>query len=160
MKILQDLLEKQLQHLYIAESLILEELPGMLYYVSEENLLTLIQAHIQMTFNQKIRLEKIADYLRIKIDVKDGQMIKGLIDETHKLYDEFPRGMLLDIGIVSKLQLIQHFQIAGYEIVSLYLKSMKLTEVLPIIETTLDEAYSSDEDCSSYVKKSLSRRDK
>ncbi|HEA29874.1 MAG TPA: DUF892 family protein [Leeuwenhoekiella sp.] len=158
MKIMRDLLEKQLQNLYNSESLILNALPEMLLYARDLRLLEIIKSFIKETYTQKVRLEKIGTYLNIKVDVEDGKIIRGLLEDINDLYAEFPKGILMDVGIVSKLQHVQHFQISAYETALLYTKDLNIEEVSVILEETLNEAYDADEDCSRYAKNLLLKR--
>lgn len=155
MKIMMDLFEKQLQAVYNSEVLTLGGLPEMLGYAGDESLREIINTQIKVTVGQKLRLEKIGKYLHIKYIVDDGKMIKGLLDEMNELYKEFPKGLLMNVGIISKIQHIQHFQISAYETAMLYAKKLGLEEIVIILEMTLDEAYDADEECSSYAKRIL-----
>jgi len=151
MKIMRDLFEKQLQAVYNSEVLILGGLPEMLGYAGDESLRDIIKTQIKVTFDQKVRLEKIGKYLHVKLIENDGKIIRGLLDEISELYAEFPKGILMDVGIISKIQHVQHFQISAYETAMLYAKRLGLEEVEAVLEETLDEAYEADEECSSYA---------
>jgi ferritin-like metal-binding protein YciE len=155
MKIMRDLFEKQLQAVYNSEVLILSGLPGMLGYAVDESLRDIIKTQIKATFDQKVRLEQIGKYLPVKYIKNDGMIIRGLLDEINELYAEFPKGILMDVGIISKIQHVQHFQISAYETAMLYAKKLDLDEVEAILEQTLDEVYEADEECSSYAKNLL-----
>jgi len=152
MKILRDLFEKQLQGVYNSEVLILNGLPEMLGNAYDESLRDIIKTQIKVTFDQKVRLEQIGQYLHVKYSINDGMIIRGLLDEISELYAEFSKGILMDIGIISKIQHVQHFQISAYETAMLYARKLGLDEVEAILEETLDEAYEADEECSFYAK--------
>ncbi len=145
----------QLQALYNSEVLILDGLPKMLGYATDGRLRDIIKIQIKATFEQKVRLEKLGEYLHIRYVMNDGKIIQGLLVEINEPYAEFPRGILMDVGIISKIQHVQHFQISAYETAMLYAKKLGLEEVEAILEETLDEAYEADEECSSYAKNLL-----
>jgi len=156
MKLVRDLFERQLQHLYTSEELILKALPEMLDYARDEGLCDIIKTQIRVTYEQKNRLKEIGKYLKFKIKVNDGKIIRGLLEEIHELYSEIPKGLLLDVAIISKILHIQHFQISAYETCMLYVKRLDLVEIEVILDKTLNEAYEADEECSGYAKYLLS----
>lgn len=152
-KIMLDLFERNLQNLYNSEKLILKSLPQMSEYIVDEALKEVVKNFTDDTDRQKKRLENIGEFLNIKLAVKDGNIIRALLDDIQWLYNEFPKGVLMDIGIVSKLQHIQHFQISAYETALLYSKSLHIHEISKILDKTLEEAYEGDEFCSHHAKR-------
>ncbi|HLT33999.1 MAG TPA: DUF892 family protein [Aquaticitalea sp.] len=155
MKLMIDLFEKQLQNLYNSEVLVLASLPLMYVHATDESLRAIINFYTEETDRQKTRLEEIGEYLKIKIAINDGKVIKGLLDEAKELYEDFPKGKLLDAGIISKLQNIAHFQISAYETAMLITRHLGIKEVTKKLGKTLDEAYEADEYCSEYAAKLL-----
>ncbi len=151
-KLMLDLFERQLQILYSSESLILKALPHMREHVYEPRLKDIISNYIEEASDQKTRLEEIGVYLNINIYIKDGNIIRALLEDVNWLFDHFSKGLLLDVGIVSKLQAIQHFQISAYETAHLYANTLNLKDVAETLDRTLSEAYEGDEFCGSYVK--------
>ncbi|WP_416441247.1 ferritin-like domain-containing protein [Leeuwenhoekiella sp. A16] len=152
MKIMLDLLEKQLQNLYNSELLILDALAEMLDYVTDTKLKEHIKNFAIETQEQKVRLEDIGELLHLKIAIKDGNIIRGLLMDTHELYSDFSKGFLMDVGIISKILQITHFQISGYETALLYIKNLDISEVQEKLEKTLEEAYEGDENYQNYAK--------
>lgn len=157
-KIMLDLFEMNLQNLYNSEALILKSLSKMLEHVTDEELREIIKFYDEETLIQKQRLEEISTYLKIKVDIQDGKIIRALIEDIEWLYEEFQKGLLMDVGIVSKLQHIQHFQISAYETALLYAQHLEITHVAKILNKTLDEAYEGDETCSYHAKRLLRKR--
>ena len=149
---MRDLFERQLQNLYNSELLILHALPDMLEHVTDGKLAEIIETYIQETRNQKERLVEIGNYLHIKFQLTNGKIIRGLLKEMKDLYEDFQKGMLLDVGIVAKLQHVEHFQISAYETALLYAKALDVTEVAEKLDITLWEAYEADEICGNYAK--------
>lgn len=145
-------MERQLQNLYSSEALILVAFTEMLDHASDGGLRDIIEAHIAITHYQKVRLERIGEYLHLRMVINDGKIILGLLGEIHDLCGEFPKSALLDVGITAKIQHIQHFQISAYETAKLYAKNLDLVEIEVILDDTLDEAYGADEECSRHVK--------
>ena len=151
-KLMIDLFERQLQNLYNSETLILKALPKMYKYATDEALLDIINAQINVTHKQKVRLEEIGRYLNIKVAIQDGNIIQGMLEDVAWLYEEIQKGNLMDAGLVSKLQNIQHFQISAYETAVLYAKNLHIREVSEKLTITLEEAYEADEYCSQFAQ--------
>ena len=159
---MRDLFEKQLQHLYNSELLILNALPEMLEYATDAELRNLINTYTRETHGHKQRLVEIGDYLHIRFKINDGKIILGLIEEIRELYQEYPKGFLMDVGIIAKIQHIEHFQISAYETALLYAGALDINEVANRLNETLWEAYEADERCGYYVKELMfdsNRRD-
>lgn len=152
MKLMQDLLEKQLQNLYNSEELILKVLPEMMHNATNKKLKKIIQTQITDTKTQKIRLEELSQYLKMKIINDDGKVIRGLVEDIRDLFADFPDGLLMDAGLISKLLHIQHFQISAYETGVLYAEALELKGVSKKLALTLDEAHEADEECSRFAK--------
>ncbi|WP_179345855.1 DUF892 family protein [Winogradskyella ursingii] len=154
-KILLDLFEKKLQNLYNSEILIVNSIPKLMQHVRDEELKDAVNLYYGETYRQKERLTDIGNYLNIKVAVQDGNIIRALIEDVKWLYDEFAKGLLMDVGIVSKLRNIQHFQISAYETALLYSQHLKVDEVSDLFKQTLDEAYEGDEIYSYHAKRLL-----
>ncbi|MGJ8593876.1 MAG: DUF892 family protein [Aquaticitalea sp.] len=154
-KLMLDLFEKNLQNLYNSEDLILKSFPKMLHHVTDETLKEVVEFYQVLTDAQKERLVEIGAYLKVKIAVSDGNIIRALIEDVTWLYNEFPKGLLMDVGIVSKLKHIQHFQISAYENAVLYAKHLKIREVTELLNKSLEEAYEGDEVCSYHANRLL-----
>src|SRR5680860_123141 len=152
MKIMRDLFENQLQHLYNSELLIVNALPEMLEYATDVELRDIIKTYTQETYDQKQRLLEIGEYLHMRFKLNDGKFVLGLIEESRELYQEFSKGFLMDVGIIAKIQHIEHFQISAYETALLYAGALDINEVANRLNETLWEAYEADERCGYYVK--------
>ncbi|MDT7827579.1 DUF892 family protein [Pricia sp. S334] len=151
-KIMRDLFERQLQNLYNSELLILNILPEMLKYATDKELKEIIRRYTEQTYDQKQRLVEIGEYLHIRFKINDGKIILGLLEETRDLFADFPGGFLMDVGIISKIQHIGHFQISAYETALLYAKALDIKEVADQLDETLWEAYEGDENCGDYAR--------
>lgn len=102
-------------------------------------------------------MEEIGDFLHIRFRTNNGKTILGLLEETRELYGEFPKGFLMDVGIIGKIRHVEHFQISSYETALLYARTLDISEVATKLDETLWEAYEADERCSGYAKKLMAR---
>lgn len=96
----------------------------MLENATDERLKQVIENYIKETYDQKQRLEEIGEYLHIKFYLNDRKIIRGLLEEVKELYEEFPKGFLMYVGIIAIMQHVEHFQISAYESALLYARTL------------------------------------
>src|SRR3954454_5480920 len=95
-KNLPDLLLYHVQNLYAAETLLLKELPPIIDKAQHRSLKNALTHHLNITKEQKERLEKIADILNSykgeeQIQLKPDHICKGiaaLLQETNALVNQ------------------------------------------------------------------------
>src|SRR5680860_753651 len=105
MKIMRDLFENQLQHLYNSELLIVNALPEMLEYATDVELRDIIKTYTQETYDQKQRLLEIGEYLHMRFKLNDGKFVLGLIEESRAVSYTHLRAHETDSYLVCRLLL-------------------------------------------------------
>jgi ferritin-like metal-binding protein YciE len=105
----------QLSDLYSAENQILQTLINVAKHTSHEKLLGAFNKHIEETKIQINRLEQISNELVETFDEIQCKALKGLSEEANELLnEEYDNDTLRDIMLVSIVQKIEHYEIAGY----------------------------------------------
>ena len=68
----------------------------------------------------------------------------GLIEEAKELLGEKPEPDVLDAGLISKAQHVEHYEIAGYGTVRTYAQLLGEKEHVKLLQQTLDEEGNTD----------------
>jgi ferritin-like metal-binding protein YciE len=136
---LQDLYVEELRDLYSAETQIVKALPKMAKAASAEELKAAFEEHLEQTKVHVERLEQIFEKLDEKPKGKTCKAMEGLVEEGEELIKEKPEPSVLDAGLISAAQRVEHYEMAGYGSVRTYAKLLGHQDAAQILQTTLDE---------------------
>ena len=138
-----DSLEKlyvdELKDLYSAENQILKGLPRMIKAASSRELKRAFTDHERVTKRQVKRLERIFKELGASPRGKKCAGMEGLIEEAKELIGEKPEPDVLDAGLISKAQHVEHYEMAGYGTVRNYAKVLGYRDQAALLQETLNE---------------------
>ncbi len=155
METLQDLYVEGLKDLYSAENQILKALPQMIKKASHPQLKKAFTAHERQTRQQAKRLERICRELGEKPTGKKCVGMEGLIEEAQELLKEKPDPEVLDAGLISKAQHVEHYEMAGYGTVRTYAEQLGLTKHAELLQQTLDEEGEADKRLTALAESSI-----
>jgi ferritin-like metal-binding protein YciE len=141
---LRDLYVSQLKDLYSAEQQLVKALPKLAKSAESEELSEAITNHLEETKNQVSRLEEIFESLGENPKGKKCAGMEGLIKEGSETMDEF-EGSVLDAGLISAAQRVEHYEIAAYGSVCAYAQLLNRSEDLGLLKETLEEEKQADE---------------
>lgn len=141
---LYDLLMEQLRDLYDGEKQQLEVLDKFDRLADSFELEEIIEYHRKETIRQLERLETIFNMLNEKPQGEMCDGVKGLIKEALKLADRCKNSEVCDAGLITSLQHINHYEIAGYGTAIAYAKELDLHDVAAELLLTLREEKASD----------------
>ncbi|HZI40593.1 MAG TPA: DUF892 family protein, partial [Gemmatimonadaceae bacterium] len=65
--------------------------------------------------------------------------MEGLIEEAKELLDEDASDEVLDAGMISKAQHVEHYEMAGYGTVRTYAEQLGYADQAKLLQQTLDE---------------------
>jgi ferritin-like metal-binding protein YciE len=152
---LQALYVDELKDLYSAEKQILKALPKMIKAASHEELAATFSEHLRVTERQVQRLERIFADLDESPRGKKCVGMEGLIEEAQELLKEKPEPEVLDAGLISKAQHVEHYEMAGYGTVRTYAEQLGLTKHAELLQQTLDEEGEADKRLSALAEASI-----
>ncbi|MGK7369830.1 MAG: ferritin-like domain-containing protein [Candidatus Halalkalibacterium sp. M3_1C_030] len=141
---LYDLFLEQLRDLYDGEQQQLDTLPRLDELANSFELEEIIEYHRKETIRQKDRLEKIFRMLKEEPEGESCDGIKGLITETIKLAERCKNPEVQDAAIITSLQHINHYEMAGYGTAIAYAKQLKRHDIGELLLETLREEKASD----------------
>ena len=142
---LNDLYVEELQDLYSVESQILKALPDMVKAATAPDLKAGFEAHLRQTQEHVSRLEQICDKLGKSPRGKHCKGMEGILAEGKELLKEKSEPEVLDAGLITAAQHVEHYEIAGYGTVRTYAKLLGETEAAALLQRTLDEEEQTDQ---------------
>lgn len=129
----------ELKDLYSAEKQLVRALPKMAKAATSPELKRAFQTHLEETRRQVERLDQVFEGLEASPRGKKCVGMEGLIEEAEELIGEEPEPEVLDAGLISKAQHVEHYEIAGYGTVRAYAVLLGESEQAELLQQTLDE---------------------
>ncbi|HLV78902.1 MAG TPA: ferritin-like domain-containing protein [Chthonomonadaceae bacterium] len=136
---LQDLYVEELRNLYSAETQILKALPKMEQKAVSEELKNAFQQHLQQTQQHVRRLEQIFQKMQVDPKGKACKGMRGLLEEADEFLQEDVDRNVLDAGMISLAQRVEHYEISGYGSVRTYAQELGDNWAVDLLQQTLDE---------------------
>ena len=141
---LDDLFMHELKDLYSAEQQILKALPDMAKATSHQELRTAFEEHEQMTRDQVMRLETIADELGVDIGGHKCKGMEGIIKEGKEVIAANADDDTRDAALIGAAQRVEHYEIAGYGTARTYARMLGHERAAQLLQTTLEEEGNTD----------------
>jgi ferritin-like metal-binding protein YciE len=142
---LAELYVEELKDLYSAEKQILTALPKMIKAATHQELKEAFETHRQQTEGHVQRLEQIFEALGESPRGKKCHGMEGVIEEGADLIQEKPEPAVLDAGLISAAQHVEHYEMAGYGTVRAWADKLGYSEHAQLLQQTLDEERETDE---------------
>jgi len=136
---LKDLYIGEIKDLYSAEKMLVKALPKMAKAAKDTQLQQAFRTHLKETGEHAARLEQICKDLGVSPRGKKCVGMEALIEEGSELIKENPDPDVLDAGLISKAQHVEHYEIAGYGTVRTYARQLGFETHADLLEQTLDE---------------------
>lgn len=136
----------ELRDVYDAEQQITDALPKMIEAASNSELKAALQEHLQVTGRQIARLDRIFNQLGEKATGATSKGLKGLIKEGEEIISSSGApATVLDAGIISAAQKVEHYEMACYGTVRTYAELLGQSQAAQWLQQTLDEEKQADE---------------
>ena len=145
----------ELKDLYSAEGQILKALPRMIKAASSRDLKRALTEHERITRKQVKRLERIFKDLDESPRGKKCRGMEGLLEEGKELISEKPEPDVLDAGLISKAQHVEHYEIAGYGTVRAWAQQLSFDQHVELLQETLDEEGEADKRLTQLAESSI-----
>ena len=141
---LRELYVEELKDLWSAENQILKGLPRMIKAASHPQLKRAFTKHAAQTKMQVKRLERICKELGESPRGKKCVGMEGLLEEAKDLLSEKPEPNVLDAGLISAAQHVEHYEMAGYGTVRTWARLLGYENQAQLLQQTLDEEQATD----------------
>jgi ferritin-like metal-binding protein YciE len=152
---LRELYIDELKDLYSAEKQLVKALPKMAKNATSPELKQAFEDHLAKTEQHVERLEQIFESLEASPRGKKCVGMEGLIEEAKELLEEDAAEEVLDAGLISKAQHVEHYEMAGYGTVRTYALTLGESEHAELLEQTLNEEKEADELLTQLAESSI-----
>jgi ferritin-like metal-binding protein YciE len=142
---IEDLFLDELKDLYSAEKQITKALPKLVKAASTKELSAAFESHLQETKGHVERLEEIFEKLGKKGTGKTCEGMKGVLEEGSEVIQEIEKGPIRDAGLIAAAQRVEHYEIAGYGSVRSFAQLLGKTDIVELLEETLNEEKAANE---------------
>lgn len=136
---LYDLMLEQLRDLYDGEQQQLRFLEEQAEIAETYELNEFLNFHLKETTRQMHRIEEVFEILNEDPTGESCDGIKGLIKESHKLVDRCLNNEVRDAALVTAVQHINHYEMAGYGTAIAYAKTLERHDLAELLLDTLRE---------------------
>jgi ferritin-like metal-binding protein YciE len=140
----QSLYVSELKDLYSAEQQLVKALPKLVKGAETQELSDAFANHLEETKNHVTRLEEIFQSLGENPKGKKCVGMEGIVKEGAEVMDDFD-GKVLDAGLISAAQRVEHYEIAAYGAVCAYAELLDRSDDLGLLKETLEEEKRADE---------------
>jgi ferritin-like metal-binding protein YciE len=152
---LEKLYVDELKDLWSAENQILKALPKMIKAASHRELKQAFTAHEKQTKEHVKRLERVCDELGYSPRGKKCVGMEGLLKEGAELIKERPDPDVLDAGLISAAQHVEHYEMAGYGTARTWARLLGYDDQADILQKTLDEEGDTDKQLTELAERSI-----
>lgn len=136
---LNDLMIEQLAAMYQGELLLGKNLKEMTTHITDRNLKDLLLNYKEQNNEQLLRIKRTFNFLFTSKRGEHCKAIEIMIDEARDLIKRSADPQVRDAAIVTAMQHILHYQIAGYGAICTYAKTDKLYSVAELMHQNLEE---------------------
>ncbi len=151
---LKELYIDELRDIYNAENQLTKALPKMAKAATTKELRAGFEEHLKQTEGHVRRLEQIFRELGEKPTGKKCKGMEGLVEEGKEMIEEEElEGEVLDAGLISAAQRVEHYEIAAYGCVRTYATLLDEKEAAELLEETLNEEKETDQKLTALAEK-------
>ena len=152
---LQKLYEDHLKDLHSVERQIIQALPKMIKAAEDEELSGTLEKHLEVTREQLARLDDIFEKMGKRGTGKKCKGMEGILEEGKELLEKDADADVLDAGIISAAQHVEHYEMAGYGTAAAYAKLLGEKDAEKLLRQSLDEEKEADEKLSQLAEKRI-----
>ena len=128
-----------LQDLYDAEKQLVKALPKLARSVSSPKLSQGFERHAKQTQEHAKRLEKIFQQHQLKSKGRRCPAMAGLIAEANETLEEDFSDQLLDVGVITAAQKVEHYEMSAYTSAIALAQALDFEADVRLLERTLQE---------------------
>ncbi len=152
---LKKLLQHDIKDLYSAETQLVKALPKMAKATSSPELKEAFESRLEETKEHVERLKKAAELLDCKPGGETCKAMKGLIEEGEETIEEEGDDTILDLALITAAQKVEHYEISGYGSARKLADTLKLKDVVELLDETIEQEGAADKKLTSIAKSLL-----
>lgn len=150
---LKELYLDELRDLYDAEQQLIKALPKMAKASSSGELRGGFEHHLEQTRGHAERLEQIFEALGEPAKGKKCKGMAGLVAEGAEMIDEDFEDQVMDAGLISAAQRVEHYEIAAYGTARTFANLLGESEAASLLDETLTEEKETDQKLTDLSEK-------
>ena len=135
----------ELRDLLDAEKQLIKAIPKMAEASTSSELRSGFEHHLEQTKDHAKRIQQILEALGEPAKGKKCKGMQGIIAEGKEILDEDYQGALMDAGIISAAQRVEHYEIGAYGSVREYAQLLGENEAVSLLSKTLEEEKATDQ---------------
>ncbi len=139
MSTLEDLFVDLLKDLHSAEKQLVKALPKMAKAAQASDLQKAFQDHLKQTEGHVERLDQIFSDLEGSPRGKKCVGMEGLIEEGSEIMQANAEPDVMDAGLISAAQKVEHYEMAGYGAARTWAQQLGYDRAARLLQETLDE---------------------
>lgn len=152
---LRDLMLEQLSDLHSSERLQKHELPKIWQNVTSSVLRSALTHHIRVTSKQIDMLDTIATKLNVDLTKVHSSGMDNLLDQTWEMMKFSADPEVMDAAIITAIQHINHYEIAGYGTTAEYASTLGLNEIAARLHHILEEEKMMDQQLTQIAREQV-----
>jgi ferritin-like metal-binding protein YciE len=157
-KTLDDLFLHTLKDIYYAEHQIVKSLPKMIEKAGDPALRMAFEKHLGETKNQIARLERIFQMIGEPAKGVTCAAMDGILDEAKEVMSDISDPMVLDAGMLSDAQAVEHYEITRYGTLIAFAQRLGRAECAKILEETLAEEKETDRKLTALAEGQVNKK--
>lgn len=152
---LQELYVEELRDLFDFENQITKALPKMEAAATSPKLKKGFHEHLIQTDKHVSRLLKIFEEMDLQPEGKHCVGMAGIIAEGSELIKSKPAPEVLDAGLISAAQHVEHYEMAGYGTCIAYADLLGNKSAASLLQQTLEEEVATDKKLTDLAQKEI-----
>ena len=117
-----------------------------------------LETHRKETEGQVDRLDKVFKLIDVPARGKKCEAIEGIIDEAKEHMEEIENENVLDAGMISSAQAVEHYEICRYGTLIEWAKDLGHDDAVALLQQNLEEEKNADSLLSRIAKSSSNAR--
>jgi ferritin-like metal-binding protein YciE len=154
---LHEMMLDEIRDLYHAEKQLTKALPKMAKAATNEDLREAFEMHLEETQEQITRLEEVFEALGEKVKAKPCAGMAGIIEEGNDTMKEDADGAVMDAALIAAAQRAEHYEIGAYGTCIEWARLMGHTEVVALLEQTLEEEKAADKKLTQLAESEINQ---
>lgn len=144
LELMEDFYIEELKDVLDAEKQLTKALPKMAEAATSPELRQAFEEHLAQTEEQIRRLQRIFKRLEEPAKGKKCKAMAGLIKEAEEFLGEEAVEEIVDVGLITAAQKVEHYEIATYGCLATYAKLLGFMEDKELLGQTLQEEKATD----------------
>lgn len=157
-KSLDDLFLHTLKDIYYAENQIVKSLPKMIEKATDPALKSAFQSHLAETKGQVTRLDRIFQMMNEEAKGTTCAAMDGILDEAKEVMGEIDNELVLDAGMLSAAQAVEHYEITRYGTLIAFARRLGREDCAKLFEETLAEEKETDRKLTELAEGQVNRK--